>query len=551
MLKSLSISNYALISELQIRFESGMSVMTGETGAGKSIIIGALSLIQGQRADTRVVKEGADKSIVEARFEVKNYNLQSFFESYDLDYSHTCIIRREIAANGKSRAFVNDTPVQLNLLRELSDKLLDIHSQHENLLLSTENYQLMVVDAVAQNKTELTEYQYAFAGWNNAKSELHKLRKEAERRIADLDYLQFQLNQLDEAKLAEGEQTELEAELEMLSHVEEIKSALGQADLLLTQEEVNVLKSVKDITAAIRRISSFLSDSSGWAERLDAVLIELKDIAADINRAQDSLDFNPDRLGYLDNRLNLIYSLQKKFRVETVGELIQQRESLRIQLNRIENLEEELTGAEKRVQETLQIMKTKADVLSLSRKKVIPVIEEYLIHQLTQLGMPAIQFVVSVKSNNEYTEKGTDLVEFLFSANKNRTVQPVAEIASGGEVSRLMLGIKSMLISKSDLPTIVFDEIDTGISGEIAGRMGEIMRKMSEGTQVVVITHLPQIAARGNNHYAVTKDTSGFEAETRIRLLDSGERIREIASMLSGKTITEAALRNARDLLEG
>ncbi len=549
MLKTLHISNYALITELQIDFEAGMSVLTGETGAGKSIIIGALSLIQGLRADTRVVKEGTEKSIVEAGFDVKNYRLKSFFENNDLDYNDSCLIRREIAANGKSRAFINDTPVPLNLLRELSDKLLDIHSQHENLLLSTENYQLMVVDAVAQNKGELSDFQQAFAAWNEAKAELNKLRKEADRRNADLDYLQFQLHQLDEAKLTEGEQADLETELEMLSHVEEIKSALAQADHLLANEDTNVLKSVKEITTAIRRINTFLPESTSWAERLEAVLIELKDLASDISLAQDKLEFNPERLEWLDNRLNLIYSLQKKFRVETVTELIEMRESFRKQLNRIENLDDELSEAAKRVEQCFRAMQTNSERLTGSRRKAIPVIEKFLVGELTQLGMPAIQFVVSIKTGSEFTEKGNDVVEFLFSANKNRSVLPVSQIASGGEISRLMLGIKSMLISKSDLPTIIFDEIDTGISGEIAGRMGEIMRKMSEGTQVIVITHLPQIAAKGNNHFAVYKDSSGKETETHIRLLPTDERIREIASMLSGKSITEAALMNARELL--
>ena len=482
MLKTLHISNYALITTLTIDFEAGMSVLTGETGAGKSIIIGALSLIQGQRADTRMVKEGTEKSIVEAEFDVKNYSLKSFFENNDLDYNDACLIRREIATNGKSRAFINDTPVPLNLLRELSDKLLDIHSQHENLLLSTENYQLMVVDAVAQNINELTDFKQSFTEWNEAKSDLNKLRKEADRRNADLDYLRFQLNQLDEAKLTVGEQTDLEAELEMLSHVEEIKLALGQADHLLTNEDTNVLKSVKDITVALRRINNYLPESTNWTERLEAVLIELKDMAADISLAQNKLEFNPERLEMLDNRLNLIYSLQKKFRVDTIEKLIELRESFRNQLNRIENMEEELIEAQKRVQACFQVMKINAETLTETRRKAIPAIEKYLVEQLHLLGMPDVRFVVSIMPATEYTEKGNDVVEFQFSANKNRSVQPVSLIASGGEVSRLMLAIKSLLIRQSDLPTIIFDEIDTGVSGEISGRMGEIMRKMSQST---------------------------------------------------------------------
>ena len=549
MLKTLHISNYALITTLTIDFEAGMSVLTGETGAGKSIIIGALSLIQGQRADTRMVKEGTEKSIVEAEFDVKNYSLKSFFENNDLDYNDACLIRREIATNGKSRAFINDTPVPLNLLRELSDKLLDIHSQHENLLLSTENYQLMVVDAVAQNINELTDFKQSFTEWNEAKSDLNKLRKEADRRNADLDYLRFQLNQLDEAKLTVGEQTDLEAELEMLSHVEEIKLALGQADHLLTNEDTNVLKSVKDITVALRRINNYLPESTNWTERLEAVLIELKDMAADISLAQNKLELNPKRLEMLDNRLNLIYSLQKKFRVDTIEKLIELRESFRNQLNRIENMEEELIEAQKRVQACFQVMKINAETLTETRRKAIPAIEKYLVEQLHLLGMPDVRFVVSIMPATEYTEKGNDVVEFQFSANKNRSVQPVSLIASGGEVSRLMLAIKSLLIRQSDLPTIIFDEIDTGVSGEISGRMGEIMRKMSQSTQLIVITHLPQIASKGHTHYSVYKDNTGTQTETHIRRLTPDQRIKELASLLSGKTITEAAMMNARELL--
>ena len=549
MLKTLHISNYALITTLTIDFEAGMSVLTGETGAGKSIIIGALSLIQGQRADTRMVKEGTEKSIVEAEFDVKIYSLKSFFENNDLDYNDACLIRREIATNGKSRAFINDTPVPLNLLRELSDKLLDIHSQHENLLLSTENYQLMVVDAVAQNINELTDFKQSFTEWNEAKSDLNKLRKEADRRNADLDYLRFQLNQLDEAKLTVGEQTDLEAELEMLSHVEEIKLALGQADHLLTNEDTNVLKSVKDITVALRRINNYLPESTNWTERLEAVLIELKDMAADISLAQNKLEFNPERLEMLDNRLNLIYSLQKKFRVDTIEKLIELRESFRNQLNRIENMEEELIEAQKRVQACFQVMKINAETLTETRRKAIPAIEKYLVEQLHLLGMPDVRFVVSIMPATEYTEKGNDVVEFQFSANKNRSVQPVSLIASGGEVSRLMLAIKSLLIRQSDLPTIIFDEIDTGVSGEISGRMGEIMRKMSQSTQLIVITHLPQIASKGHTHYSVYKDNTGTQTETHIRRLTPDQRIKELASLLSGKTITEAAMMNARELL--
>lgn len=549
MLKSLSISNYALISNLRIDFDEGFSVITGETGAGKSIIIGALSLVQGQRADTRVVMEGTQKSIVEAAFEIGNYRLQPFFEENELDYSPVCQVRREITVTGKSRAFVNDTPVSLNVLRELSLRLLDIHSQHENLLLSTENYQLQVVDTIAQNQTELTDYQVAFDEWNKAVAELQKLRREAARQSADLDYLQFQLNQLDEANLKAGELAELETELETLSHVEEIKRELLLADSLLSVDELNIRKLLKETENAIQKIKKYLTDANDWSERLLTLNIELKDIASEISAAQERIDFNPERLDYVDNRLSTLISLQKKFKVETEDELIEIREDYRKQLNRIDNFDEELKNAGEKVGLAFEKLKTEATLLNHTRIGTKPVIEKYLIEQLRLLGMENVQFVVNISPTDEFTDRGNDKVEFMFSANKNRTVQAVAEIASGGEISRLMLAIKSLLISKSDLPTIIFDEIDTGVSGEIAGRMGEIMKKMSHSTQVITITHLPQIASKGTAHYLVYKDSSGSTTETRIQQLNPEARIQELAAMLSGKTVTEAALLNAKDLL--
>ena len=549
MLKSLSISNYALISNLRIDFDEGFSVITGETGAGKSIIIGALSLVQGQRADTRVVMEGTQKSIVEAAFEIGNYRLQPFFEENELDYSPVCQVRREITVTGKSRAFVNDTPVSLNVLRELSLRLLDIHSQHENLLLSTENYQLQVVDTIAQNQTELIDYQIAFDEWNKAVAELQKLRREAARQSADLDYLQFQLNQLDEANLKAGELAELETELETLSHVEEIKRELLLADSLLSVDELNIRKLLKETENAIQKIKKYLTDANDWSERLLTLNIELKDIASEISAAQERIDFNPERLDYVDNRLSTLISLQKKFKVETEEELIEIREDYRKQLNRIDNFDEELKLAGEKVEWTFEKLKTKATSLNRTRIGTKPVIEKYLIGQLRLLGMENVRFEVHITPTDEFTEKGNDKVEFMFSANKNRSVQAVAEIASGGEISRLMLAIKSLLISKSDLPTIIFDEIDTGVSGEIAGRMGEIMKKMSHSTQVITITHLPQIASKGTAHYLVYKDSSGFTTETLIKSLTEEQRIREIAGMISSKTVTDAALLNAKDLL--
>ena len=550
MLKSLYISNYALINELTIEWESGFTVLTGETGAGKSIIIGALSLVLGQRADTRVIKEGEQKSVVEAQFEIKNYRLQSFFEQSGLDYADVCEVRREITANGKSRAFINDTPVSLVQLRDLTVHLLDIHSQHENLLLSTENYQLNFVDAIAQNGKELTDYGQTYQAWQQAEKNLKKTRHEAEQQIADLDYLQFQFNQLYEVALIPEEQAELEEEQEMLTHVEEIKRELQQADFLLASDEANALKLVKETTSGLNRIENYLSESKDWAERLESVFVELKDISSEITRAENRTEFNPERLNEVEERLSLIYSLQKKFKVETVEELIDLRETFKARLNRIENFDEALKEAEKALLQAEDEMKSSANLLSETRKNVSPSIERFLVERLVSLGMPDVKVQVSVQSAETFTEKGNDVIQLLFSANKNRSLQPIAEVASGGEISRVMLAVKSLLVHKSELPTIIFDEIDTGVSGETANRVGDIMKFMSENTQVITITHLPQIAAKGAHQFKVYKDSASENVITHIKKLTSAEREEEIAQMLSGSQITFAALENARELLK-
>ncbi len=549
MLSSLSIQNYALITKLDIDFAPGMLAMTGETGAGKSIIIGALSLVQGQRADTRIIREGAQKSIVEAVFDLKNYQLQDFFEQNDLDYQDNCIIRREISTGSKSRAFINDTPVALNLLRELSARLLDIHSQHENLLLSTDDYQLQLVDSVAGNGAELNDYRKKFTHWNDSRAALRKLKAEAERQASDLDYLQFQLGQLDEAALKEGELEELEGEQEKLAHVEEIKQALSQADYLMSESEENSIGAVRMMIDALLKISDFLPEAGSWSDRLDVVHIELKDISHDLSLELNELEFDPERLKFIQERLDLIYSLQSKFKCDSVEALIELRESFRRSLQRIDNFEEELKAAEKEVGEATEAMNLSATQLHQTRLDVREKIETYLVAQLVELAMPDVKFVIEVETVSEYTDNGNDRVQFLFSANKNRSVQPVAEIASGGEISRVMLAIKSLLVNKSALPTIIFDEIDTGVSGEIAGRVGDIMKQMSANTQVIVITHLPQIAARGDQHYRVYKDNSLESTETFIEKLKPEDRVGELAAMLSGKTVTDSAMKHAKELL--
>jgi DNA repair protein RecN (Recombination protein N) len=551
MLKSLHISNYALISELDIDFDSGFSVITGETGAGKSIILGALSLILGQRADTKTIKIDAEKCVIEAEFDISNYtHLSEFFIQNDLDNEgEFCTIRRELTNTGKSRAFINDTPVSLNIIRDLSNQLIDIHSQHENLLLSNVGYQLDVVDLIAQNVETLSFYKQTYQLWRNLQSELKQLQKTAEKQASDIDYIQYQFQQLIDAKLSENEQNELELEQDTLSHAEEIKTQLLKSYQLLQDENMS-LDFLKESISSLSHVKHFISNGDNWFDRLQSTFIELKDISAEISSYEERVEFNPARLTLIENRLSELYTLQKKYKAASISELIQIREKYEKQLQRIDLFEEELEALKARIDHIYIQLQNEAQKLSNSRKAAIMPIETYLIEQLTKLGMPNIQFQVSVSEMSDYSDNGKDEVQFLFSANKNRSVQPVNQIASGGEVSRLMLSIKSLIVHRADLPTIIFDEIDTGVSGEIAHRMGEIMKTMSNDMQVITITHLPQIAAKGEHHYRVYKDESGLQTQTHIVRLESKERLEELAQMLSGKNITIAALQNAKELLE-
>lgn len=550
MLKTLHISNYALISEINIGFNSGFSVITGETGAGKSIIIGALSLILGQRAESRFIKEGEEKAVVEAEFDIRDYRLEHFFEINELDFHpEQCIIRREITASGKSRAFINDTPVSLQLLRELSAKLIDIHSQHENLLLSDDQYQLQVVDNMAQNASILKQYQQYYSQWKNLQTQLSQLQKTADKQLSELDYLKFQFQQLEEAHLSENEQDDLEMELETLSHTEEIKQELQKAVFLLTDEQKSLVL-LKEVIDAVGRIKSYISEGENWHKRLESVYIELKDIAQEITSLEENIDFQPDRLEWVEQRLNEIYTLEKKFKLSSISELLSLKENLKEELQHIESFDEEIDALQKKIAEAHKNVQQQAELLTKSRLNAVEPIEKFLKEQLSRLGMPNIQFKVEITDAAEFSETGKDTVQFLFSANKNQSLQPVAQIASGGEVSRLMLSIKSLMAHRAGLPTIIFDEIDTGVSGEIAHRMAEIMKEMSKNMQVIAITHLPQIAAKGNQHYRVFKDDSGKTTQTHINLLDREERIWEVAQMLSGENVTEVALGNAKELLK-
>ena len=551
MLKSLHISNYALITELNIDFQSGLSVITGETGAGKSIILGALSLILGQRADSKAIKIDSEKCVIEAEFDISTYaHLSDFFVQNDLDNEgNNCLIRRELTNTGKSRAFINDTPVGLNVIRDLSNRLIDIHSQHENLLLSNVGYQLDVVDTIAQNTKQLSAYRQTYQLWRNVQLEMKQLQKMVDKQTSDFDYIQFQFQQLTDANLIENEQTELELEQETLSHTEEIKSQLLKATQQMNDENMS-LSLLKESIQALSPIKNYIPLGNNWYDRLQSSFIELKDISTEMNSFEERVEFNPERLVLVENRLSELFTLQKKYKVVSVIELIQLRDSYAKQLQRMGSFEEELDRLNEKLNNAIIQLQNDSLILSESRKKACKPIETYLVDQLIKLGMPNIQFTVEIAAQIEFNENGKDEVQFLFSANKNRLPQPVTQIASGGEVSRLMLSIKSLVAHKADLPTIIFDEIDTGVSGEIAHRMGEIMKSMSTEMQVITITHLPQIAAKGAQHYCVYKDESGLQTQTHIRRLDSKERIVELAQMLSGKNITDAALLNAQELLQ-
>lgn len=551
MLKSLHISNYALITELNIDFESGFSVITGETGAGKSIILGALSLILGQRADSKSIKIDAEKCVIEAEFDISTYSyLTDFFLQNNLDNEgNLCIIRRELTNTGKSRAFINDTPVGLNVIRDLSNRLIDIHSQHENLLLSNLSYQLDVVDTIAQNSAVLSAYRQSYLHWRNLQSELQQLKKNAEKQASDVDYVQFQFQQLSDANLIESEQEDLEFEQETLSHAEEIKTELLKTCQLLNEEQMS-LPLLKESMLALSHVKNFIPNGGNWYERLESALIELKDISTEISTFEERVEFNPARLSFVENRLSEIFTLQKKYKTSTVSELIEIREHFAKQLERIDSFDEEINALKIKIENAFNNLQNHSQQLTESRKKTCLPIESYLIEQLTKLGMQNIQFQVSISTLSDFTENGKDEAQFLFSANKNRPLQPVTQIASGGEVSRLMLSIKSLVAHKADLPTIIFDEIDTGVSGEIAHRMGEIMQNMSIDMQVIAITHLPQIAAKGKQHYRVFKDETGLQTQTHIQQLNPEERVFEVAQMLSGKNVTEAALKNALEFLK-
>ena len=551
MLRSLYIQNYALIEKLDISFETGFSVITGETGAGKSIILGAIGLLLGQRADVKAIRRGASKCIIEARFDIAAYGMRPFFEENELEYDEECILRREVQASGKSRAFINDTPASLAQMKELGEQLIDVHSQHQNLLLNKEGFQLNVLDILAHNDAALEKYHLRYGEWKQTERELAELMSLAEKSRSDEDYIRFQLEQLEEAHLVEGEQEELEQEAETLSHAEEIKAGLYRVEQSFVSDEGGLLSYLKDSLNTLNSLQRVYQPAKELTERMESAYIELKDISHEVSSQSDSVEFNPVRLEEVNERLNLIYSLQQKHRAQTLDELIALTDEYRSKLSDITSYDERIAELTVRKEEQYKQVKQQAELLTKARTKAAREVEKQLAARLIPLGMPNVRFQIEMGLKKEPGLQGEDTVNFLFSANKNGTLQNISSVASGGEIARVMLSIKALIAGAVKLPTIVFDEIDTGVSGEIADRMADMMQEMGDrNRQVISITHLPQIAARGRAHYKVYKEDSDTETNSHIRRLIDEERVEEIAHMLSGATLTEAALSNAKSLLD-
>ena len=550
MLRSLYIQNYALIEKLDISFGAGFSVITGETGAGKSIILGAIGLLLGQRAEVKAIRQGASKCVIEARFDISAYGMEPFFEENELEYEEECILRREVYASGKSRAFINDTPASLVQMKELGEQLIDVHSQHQNLLLNKEGFQLNVLDILSHNDEQLSVYQSLYREWKQTQQDLADLIARAEQNKADEDYIRFQLEQLEEANLSAGEQEELEQETDTLSHAEEIKAGLFRVGQLLTSDEGGLLAGLKESLNTMLGLQKVYSPATELAERLESTYIELKDVSQEVSSQEEDVEFNPERLEEVNDRLNLIYTLQQKHRVTTVEELLALTEEYAAKLAAITSYDERIGELTTLCDTLSNKVKKQAAVLTKARTGAAREVEKQMASRLVPLGMPNVRFQVEMGMRKEPGVHGEDTVNFLFSANKNGALQSISSVASGGEIARVMLSIKAMIAGAVKLPTIVFDEIDTGVSGEIADRMADIMQEMGEqDRQVISITHLPQIAARGCAHYKVYKQDNETETNSHIRSLADEERVEEIAHMLSGATLTEAALNNAKALL--
>ena len=550
MLKHLYIKNFTLIDELDIELRQGFSVITGETGAGKSIVLGAIALLLGQRADPKTIKYGADKCIIEAHFDLSRYGMDDFFKDNDIENDpEDCIIRRELMASGKSRAFINDTPVQLTMLKELGERLVDVHSQHQNLLLNKQDFQLGVVDIIAEDSQQLAKYQEIFRQYQHVRQELEALKERIERDRQNADFLQFQCDELTQAGLVEGEQEELEQKNDTMSHSEEIKSALYDADNALGAEQIGVVANLRSALSSMKRIEKVYPAAEELVQRMDSSYIELKDISEEISGYLEDIDFDPSEMEAVVNRLDRLYDLEKKYHADSIGELIEKRDELRKQLDCIENSDEALHD----LQQKLIALKESADkealVLTNIRSKSAKKIEKEMNSKLVPLGMPNVRFAIQM-TTTDLDINGQDKVAFLFSANASTPLQPVSQVASGGEIARVMLSLKAMISGAVKLPTIIFDEIDTGVSGKMAEKMAEMMQEMGEhGRQVISITHLPQIAALGSTHYKVEKKETATGTTSSMSELTAEQRVLEIAQMLSGSDVSEAAIQNAKQLL--
>lgn len=550
MITHLYIKNFTLIDKLDIDFYPGFSVITGETGAGKSIILGAIGLLLGQRAETKQIKQGCDKCSIEAHFNLAAYGMKPFFDDNDIDYdAEDCIIRREIMASGKSRAFINDTPTSLTLLKTFGEQLMDVHSQHKNLLLQKQDFQLSTVDIIAENQALTAEYAGCFSSYKKALQRVKALRQEIDDNLAQKNFLEFQYQELSAANLQAGELEELEQSAETMSHSEDIKTALYKADNALNNDDSGILTNLKTAVNSLHDIADVLPGARQLEERTQSCMIELKDIAQEIGHELDNIDYDPAELDAINSRLDKLYDLQKKYRKETIEELIEMRDELHAALENIENSDEAMEEAQRTADRLAAQCAEIAGKLTATRKKAAKTIEKNMQESLKRLGMPNVEFIISI-SATELGDNGGDRVEFLFSANKNVPLQPISQVASGGEIARVMLSLKAMISGTVKLPTIIFDEIDTGVSGKVAEQMAKMMREMGNSNrQVISITHLPQIAALGTTHYKVYKEDSNGITSSHMTLLNHNQRVNEIAQMLSGSDITQAAVDNAKELL--
>lgn len=550
MLSKLQIKNYALIDALDINFDDKLNIITGETGAGKSIIMGALGLILGNRAESKHFFDESRKCIIEGHFYIKDYNLQDLFNSLDLDYEDTSLIRRELHADGKSRAFVNDTPVTLQTLKVLGEKLIDIHSQHATLQINTESFQLLVLDTVAQNQSVLADYKKKYQEYKRTVAELKQLEEDLAKARSESDYQQFVFNELEQANLQDQEQEGLEAEQSQLENAEEIKRHFHAASSELQDGEINVLDSLKQALSSLQNGARYLPSSESLVDRLQSSLIELKDLSAEVEQVAEGISMDEERLSIVNERLSILYDLQKKHRVATVRELLELKQDLENKLQATDSQGEQIEILKVKIDKLHQEISKLADQLTKNRNKATKIVEKEVQEVLSRVGMPHAQLNVELNQLSDFKSTGQDEVSFLFSANKGQSLQAIHKVASGGELSRVMLAIKSLVAKTSALPTIIFDEIDTGISGEVALRVGELMEELADNMQVISITHLPQIASQGNSHFKVYKEDKGDKTKSNIVLMNEEERVLEIAQMLSGANPEDTAIQHAKEMLK-